>query len=388
MASSVGIICTTARSWATVGRRRSFISTLLASALLSATFSVGASQQTSTTAKHESSTSIARIQVDPSHSGTPIAPGFLGFSHEWGQAQMMFGDPAIGVNRIYRQLLNNLLAYGGGPLSIRIGGSTTDRTGEPRANSVTPLAQLYEDLAAPTPATSFILGVNMGANDPALAARQAKAYLDGMPKGAVRAIEMGNQPDFFAFNKYRPQEYSFDDYLGEFRVFAQSIKTAVPDSPGFMGPSSGGFAGIPAIPIAPLTDFGTPDDWQKLIDQESAELELVSQHAYTGGSTLCGDDPAPGFLLRPLSSTEDPGQAEPYVAVAKAAGKPYRMAEMNSIMCSGEPGVSDAFETALWASDILFEYAELGLEGVNLHSNTWNTIHGWDIYGAFLFDVP
>ncbi len=66
MASSVGIICTTARSWTTVGHRRSFISTLLASALLSATFSVGASQQTSTTAKHESGTSIARIQVDPS----------------------------------------------------------------------------------------------------------------------------------------------------------------------------------------------------------------------------------------------------------------------------------------------------------------------------------
>lgn len=59
-----------------------------------------------------------------------------------------------------------------------------------------------------------------------------------------------------------------------------------------------------------------------------------------------------------------------------------RWAVRNSIMCSGEPGIS-AFEVALWAPDILFEYAKRGMEGVNIHSNTWNTIHGWDIYGAF-----
>ncbi|MDB5915669.1 MAG: hypothetical protein JWP22_4344, partial [Ramlibacter sp.] len=353
-------------------------------------FSMGAvrAQQTNSTVKPKSGAPIASVKVDLSQPGSAIAPGFLGFSHEWGQGQMMLGDPALGVNSIYRQLLANLLAYGGGPLSIRIGGSTTDRTGEPRANSVTPFARLYEDLSQPTPAASFILGVNMGANDPALAARQAKAYLGGMPKGSVRAIEMGNQPDFFVLNKYRPAGYSFNDYLGEFEVFARSIKTAVPDSPRFMGPSNGGFAGIPPIPMAPRTNFGTPEDWKKLLDQQGSQLELVSQHAYTGGSSKCGDNPKPGFLLRPSSSTEDPKEAVPYVAVARTAGKPYRMAEMNSIMCSGEPGVSDAFEAALWAADILFEYARLGMEGVNLHTNTWNTIHGWDLYGAFLFDVP
>ena len=56
------------------------------------------------------------------------------------------GDPAIGTNPIYRQLLENLMAYGGRPISIRVGGNTTDSTALPDASTVKPFAQLFEDL--------------------------------------------------------------------------------------------------------------------------------------------------------------------------------------------------------------------------------------------------
>jgi hypothetical protein len=163
---------------------------------------------------------------------------------------------------------------------------------------------------------------------------------------------------------------------------------AVPNSPKFMGPSNAGFSGMQFVPMFPARKFGGPEKYAEFLQRERETIAIISQHAYTGGSSKCGDNPKPGFLLQPSSTTEDPTLAEPYVAVTKAAGKPYRMAEMNSIMCSGEPGISDAFEAALWVSDILFEYAQRGIAGVNLHTNIWNTIHGWDIYGAFLFDVP
>ncbi|RYY26225.1 MAG: hypothetical protein EOO04_10915, partial [Chitinophagaceae bacterium] len=78
----------------------------------------------------------------------------------------------------------------------------------------------------------------------------------------------------------------------------------------------------------------------------------------------------------------------PYAAVARAAGKPYRISEINSVRCFGEPGVSDAFEASLWLTDVLFEYVKLGAAGVNIHSNIWNKVHGWDAHGAFLFDIP
>lgn len=61
---------------------------------------------------------------------------------------------------------------------------------------------------------------------------------------------------------------------------------------------------------------------------------------------------------------------------------------MNSIACSGQDGVSNAFEAALWATDIMFEYAQVGVSGVNFHTNNWNRFKQWDSYGAFHFDVP
>ena len=53
---------------------------------------------------HRSRTAV----IDPTHAGNAVPPGYIGFSHEWGQAQLLMGDPAIGTNPIYRQLLDNL----------------------------------------------------------------------------------------------------------------------------------------------------------------------------------------------------------------------------------------------------------------------------------------
>jgi hypothetical protein len=41
---------------------------------------------------------------------------------------------------------------------------------------------------------------------------------------------------------------------------------------------------------------------------------------------------------------------------------------MNSISCGGETGVSDIFASALWSIDQLFEFANVGVDGVNIHT--------------------
>ena len=75
--------------------------------------------------------------------------------------------------------------------------------------------------------------------------------------------------------------------------------------------ATGGSAGKQPLPLAPKTDFGTPEELEKLPKQEAFNLGIVSKHAYTGGSTLSGDNPYPGFPLLPSSSTGDPEDAEP-----------------------------------------------------------------------------
>src|ERR1700744_4234488 len=73
----------------------------------------------------------SQIQTTP---GRPIPATFLGLSHEWGVGQDLAGSSATGVNRFYRQLLQNLTAYGSGPIIIRVGGNSTDNTGPVRNN--------------------------------------------------------------------------------------------------------------------------------------------------------------------------------------------------------------------------------------------------------------
>ena len=191
-------------------------------------------------------------------------------SHEWGQAQLLMGDPAIGTNPIYRQLLENLTAYGGGPISIRVGGNSTDTTALPDASTVSPFAQLFEDLSAPTrdeagpwrndfwhdhaqrharkDGVFFYLGVNLGSDVVALATSQAKVFVQNMPKGSIRAIEIGNEPDFYpTVSHHRPSTYDYTAYALDFLNWRKSIFAAVPNSPPVHGPSDASF---PALPLS------------------------------------------------------------------------------------------------------------------------------------------
>ena len=55
------------------------------------------------------------------------------------------------------------------------------------------------------------------------------------------------------------------------------------------------------------------------------------------------------------------------VEAAKAAGIPWRLDEYNTCTGGGKTGVSDTFASALWGVDFLFDVAEHGGAGVNLH---------------------
>jgi hypothetical protein len=293
---------------------------------------------------------LASISIDTAHPGLTISPTFMGFSHEWSVAQQLMGSSTAtsGANPIYRQLIQNLLASGGGPFVLRVGGNSTDETTKPKPGAMEPFAQLASDLGA-----TFILGVNLGADNRSLAIDQAQADIRGMPDGSLQAIEIGNEPDLYHDNGHRPPGYTYADYTSEFADWRAAIEPLLPRGAGLMGPSWSS-----ATTLKNLPDF---------LDREAPYLTLVSHHWYAG--TQCNGKTNPSdYLLRPQAATSGAAAVQGSVPVAHQRGLPFRIGEMNSVSCGGETGVSDVFASALWALDSMFELAHVGVDGVNIHT--------------------
>jgi hypothetical protein len=100
-------------------------------------------------------------------------------------------------------------------------------------------------------------------------------------------------------------------------------------------------------------------------------LKLVTYHRYPLRACLT-DPTAPGYPTIPnlLADSSSAGLASAMVSYVKVAHQhklPFRVAEMNSASCEGAKGVSDTFGSALWALDTMFNFAAVGVDGVNFH---------------------
>jgi hypothetical protein len=73
-------------------------------------------------------------------------------------------------------------------------------------------------------------------------------------------------------------------------------------------------------------------------------------------------------MLVPSASRGLADSVAPLVGVAHARHVALRIDEMNSVSCGGAPGVSNAFVSALWALDAVFQMARVGVDGVNIHT--------------------
>jgi hypothetical protein len=123
-------------------------------------------------------------------------------------------------------------------------------------------------------------------------------------------------------------------------------------------------ARVPGAPFAG-PDVASKADWVTQFAQRAkGDVVLVSSHYYAMGPAG-----GPGIDAQKLLSNDPRLTREMPILVAagKTAGVPYRMTEGNSCYHGGQPGVSDAFASALWAADYLLRVAQAGYAGVNLH---------------------
>ncbi len=312
---------------------------------------------------------LAVVTVARGAGGPAIQPGFLGLSLENTAILPYAGRNPKAPDPVFLQLVRNLTP--GQPPELRIGGDSTDWAwypvpglSKPRGVRVTLTPRwlaVMHALAADLNAR-LILGIDLEADSHATADGEASAFERGIGKQRIQALELGNEPNLYGdFTWYvrpdgvhvtgRPPGYDFSSFLDDFSSFAQ----------GLPGPLAGPTTGAPSW---------TADTGAFLAAEP--RVGVVTLHAYPVQTCFVPPSaptyPTVAHLLAPGATTGLADGVAPYVPVAHAHHLPLRIDEINTDSCGAAPGVSNAFVSALWALDTLFEMARVGVDGVNMHT--------------------
>ena len=223
----------------------------------------------------------------------------------------------------------------------------------------------------------LILDLNLVTGSPLMAARWVAAAEHDLPRHTIVGLEIGNEPDIYSRVFWQaivsspvpgepalPATLSAAGYVRDFLAYAEALEGVAPGVP-LIGPAVAN----------PVRDSG----WvSKLIYGTRTALGVVSAHHYPYSACARPSWRSYPTIPRLLSEQASAGMAQslaPVIRFAHRAGLPLRMTELNSVTCGGRPGVSDAFATALWAPDALFELLRAGVDGVNIHVRA-DTVNG------------
>jgi hypothetical protein len=310
--------------------------------------------------------------VLPDAAGPAVPRSYLGLSTEYWALPVFERRMAL-----MQAVLSMLRVAGDGPLVLRVGGDSADHSfWNPRPRRMPPWAfaltppwlQRTAQLVGRSGAR-LILDLNLVTDSPATAAEWARAAVSGLPPHSISGFEIGNEPDIYSRWFWRavisagavrdavlPRDVTARSYTRDFRRYARSLAGAAPDVP-LAGPAV-------ANPVAHAHWFPV------LIAGARHSLGFVSAHRYPYSACAAPGSPIYPTVARLLSETASAGIAGTLrrsVDLAHRHGLRFRLTELGSVTCGGRPGVSNAFATALWAPDALFELLRTGVDGVNLH---------------------
>jgi len=309
------------------------------------------------------------VNVSAEPYGRPIAPGFVGLSLEYDAVRSYTGKNPRAVNPVLLQLMRNLTP-GQSPV-LRIGGDSSDSTWWPIAGVTRPpgiVNTLSDGWLAAVKALAvdlrarLILGINLKADSAVLASAEAAAFLRGIGRRHIDALEIGNEPEVYGRLTWyvaadgrrvyaRPWSYGLLQYIGEY----ERIRAA-----------------LPRIPLAaPATGFRDQLPYLPALLRADPRLGAVTFHRYPLNRCFTSPGqpqyPTLSNLLRPNSSHGLMWGVGRWAAYTHAHGVAFRIDELNSIACGGQRGLSDTFASTLWALDTLFWAARAGVDGVNFH---------------------
>ena len=312
-----------------------------------------------------------RVEVTGVPTSQPVRPGFVGFSIEYWASLAYFGFHPAAPNPTFIALVRGLTS-GASPV-IRFGGDTTDWTWWPTPGVARPGGVHYAlnpRWLAVTRATAMamgarlILGINFEADSTAIARTEALALLHGIGRGLIAGFELGNEPEVYGTIGWytnssgvsvfgRRADYGFRSFLSDYSSIASVMPRGVP----LVGPASGASQWL--------------DGLNQYLDA-NPRVRIVTFHRYPlhrcSTSRTSPTYPTIPNLLSLDAAIGPAASLAAAVAVAHAHGLQFRADELNSVSCGGARGVSNTFAAALWSLDTLFHMAQVGVDGVNVHT--------------------
>jgi len=306
----------------------------------------------------------AKLTIDETAPLATVPLDFMGLSYESAQ----LANPAFfsGNNTALIAMFRELSRQG----VLRLGGGTSEftrfTTDEPKTpppfDAVGP--DTSKNVKADTPVTPkglrnlrgfldetnwrCLYGLNLGRGTPARAAEEA-FYAHSILGPRLIAFQLGNEPDAWR-NRYRASTWSYADYWKEWQTARNAVVARVPQAK-FAGPDV-------SNKMAYVTGFAQD------AKQYAPDVVMLTSHYYAMGPVGAKDATIEKLLLPDPKLERDLKIA---MDAARAAGLPYRMSEGNSCWNGGQPGVSDTLASALWATDMMLEFARAGCAGVNMH---------------------
>ena len=303
------------------------------------------------------------IAAHPESPGIAMAHDFIGLSFESGSLTTATGFPA--ENPVLQRMVAQV-----GPGLLRFGGNSVDKlTGWLRGPRVpsTPasiIAASDVDRAfafARAVGWRVLFSLALGQGDPATDADEAD-YVYHSASDVLSGFEIGNEPDLFHSNGLRPATYTVNDYMAEWRTYADAIRNKVP-----------------AAVLTGSAAAGSITTWTTTFaSQLGSRIALLTQHLYPLAPTSAVSSTAsnvasiPHILGSAAHQTEDTDGSQ-LQQIAQGQKIPWRMAETNSCYNGGEKGVSDVFASALWGVDYMFTLAGRNSAGVNFHGGGTGT---------------
>lgn len=311
----------------------------------------------------------AAVTISSGASLLDIPRSFLGISTEyWALPVFERQMPVL------ERALSLLRAPDSGPLVLRIGGDSADHSfWDPMKRpmpswefAVTPqwlqqTGELVRQLGL-----KLILDLNLLTDSPGVAAQWARAAETQLPRSSIAAFEVGNEPDIYSrlywlaevshSKVVPPLGLTAESYTRDFQAYARALHPVAP--------------GVPLVGPALANPLNHKKWISTLLKSGPARPTEITVHRYPYSACAVPGMAAYPTIGRVLSENATAGVArsvEPAVAIGRRYGVPVRVTELNSVTCGGRAGVSDAFATALWAPDALFELMRAGVDGVNIH---------------------
>lgn len=270
----------------------------------------------------------------------PVPPQYIGFSID--PANLCYVLSLAQNNPAFVQLLKNI-----GPGTFRVGGNTGDTNATWSTTATQPNCVWNKLVMTPSLVTQFFafaqsIGyrvmwqVPLNNNQPAQDAAEA-AYVATMPD--LYSIEIGNEPNY-----YKNASTQYQTSINQWNTI---YKAYIAD--GGKAPVSGPAATVPA------TFYITP-----FLKQNGTKLNALTGHWYVGSALK---NPTCTTLLSKSGS----GITATGVSQANAYHLPFIMNEINTYTHYGQPGVSNAFCSALWAASNSLYGLQNGVQGMYFH---------------------